>query len=136
MNDSKYGWDKPDNNTLRLTLLHTPKTKKNYAYQDRQDFGHHTFTYSLVGHVGALDVVQTRENAELLNQRIKAFVVGKHRGELGKSYSLAFSDNRNVLIKALKKAEVQMNMWYACMKLQASRRRKPRLSLPTTLWLL
>lgn len=69
------------------------------------DFGHHTFTYSLVGHVGALDVVQTRENAELLNQRIKAFVVGKHRGELGKSYSLAFSDNRNVLIKALKKAE-------------------------------
>ena len=105
MNDSKYGWDKPDNNTLRLTLLHTPKTKKNYAYQDRQDFGHHTFTYSLVGHVGALDVVQTREYAELLNQRIKAFVVGKHRGELGKSYSLAFSDNRNVLIKALKKAE-------------------------------
>ena len=105
MNDSKYGWDKPDNNTLRLTLLHTPKTKKNYAYQDRQDFGHHTFTYSLVGHVGALDVVQTRENAELLNQRIKAFVVGKHRGELGKSYSLAFSDNRNVLIKALKKDE-------------------------------
>lgn len=105
MNDSKYGWDKPDNNTLRLTLLHTPKTKSNYAYQDRQDFGRHTFTYSLVGHTGALDVVRTRENAELLNQRIKAFAVGKHRGELGKSYSLAFSDNRNVLIKALKKAE-------------------------------
>ncbi|WP_302607706.1 glycoside hydrolase family 38 C-terminal domain-containing protein [uncultured Bacteroides sp.] len=105
MNDSKYGWDKPDNNILRLTLLHTPKTKSNYAYQDRQDFGRHTFTYSLVGHTGALDVVRTRENAELLNQRIKAFAVGKHRGELGKSYSLAFSDNRNVLIKALKKAE-------------------------------
>ena len=40
---------------------------------------------------------------------------------------MAFSDNRNVLIKALKKAEVQMNMWYACMKPQASRRRKPRI---------
>lgn len=105
MNDSKYGWDKPDNNTLRLTLLHTPKTKGNYAYQDRQDFGRHTFTYSLVGHAGALDVVQTRENAELLNRRIQAFTTGKHRGELGKSYSLASSDNRNVLIKALKKAE-------------------------------
>ena len=105
MNDSKYGWGKPDNNTLRLTLLHTPKTKRNYAYQDRQDFGRHIFTYSLVGHAGALDVVQTRENAELLNQRIKAFATGKHRGELGKSYSLASSDNRNVLIKALKKAE-------------------------------
>ncbi len=105
MNDSKYGWDKPDNSTLRLTLLHTPKTKGNYAYQDRQDFGHHTFTYSLVGHAGTLDIVRTRENAELLNQRIKAFTTGKHRGELGKSYSLASSDNRNVLIKALKKAE-------------------------------
>ena len=105
MNDSKYGWDKPDNNTLRLTLLHTPKTKEHYAYQNRQDFGYHTFTYSLIGHAGALDVVQIREEAESLNQRIKAFATEKHSGELGRKYSLAFSDNRNVLIKALKKAE-------------------------------
>lgn len=105
MNDSKYGWDKPDNNTLRLTLLHTPKTKEHYAYQNCQDFGYHTFTYSLIGHAGALDVVQIREEAESLNQRIKAFATEKHSGELGRKYSLAFSDNRNVLIKALKKAE-------------------------------
>lgn len=105
MNDSKYGWDKPDNNTLRLTLLHTPKTKNGYVYQDHQDFGHHEFTYSLVGHAGDLDVAGTRENAELLNQGIKAFATGKHGGNLGKIYSLASSDNRNVLIKALKKAE-------------------------------
>lgn len=105
MNDSKYGWDKPDNNTLRLTLLHTPKTKEHYAYQNCQDFGYHTFTYSLIGHTGTLDVVRVREEAELLNQRIKAFITGKHHGELGKTYSLAFSNNRNVLIKALKKAE-------------------------------
>ena len=105
LNDSKYGWDKPDDNTLRLTLLHTPKTKGNYAYQDHQDFGHHSFTYSLIGHSGGLNVVQTREDAELLNQRIKAFVTDKHHGELGKNYSLAHSDNRNILIKALKKAE-------------------------------
>jgi len=44
MNDSKYGWDKPDNHTIRLTLLHTPETRGGYAYQDHQDFGHHTFT--------------------------------------------------------------------------------------------
>lgn len=136
MNDSKYGWDKPDNNTLRLTLLHTPKTKKNYAYQDRQDFGHHTFTYSLVGHVGALDVVQTRENAELLNQRIKAFVVGKHRGELGKSYSLAFSDNRNVLIKALKKAESSDEYVVRVYEAAGKQAQKASIVLPTTLWLL
>ena len=50
LNDSKYDWDKPVDNTLRLTLLHTPATKGGYAYQNKQDFGHHTFTYSIVGH--------------------------------------------------------------------------------------
>jgi len=25
LNDSKYGWDKPDNGTLRLSLIHTPR---------------------------------------------------------------------------------------------------------------
>lgn len=105
MNNSKYGWDKPDDSTLRLTLLHTPKTKRRYTYQDHQDFGHHVFTYSLSGHAGGLDMAQTRENAEVLNQGLKAFVTVKHGGELGRSYSLAASDNRNVIIKALKKAE-------------------------------
>lgn len=37
LNDSKYGWDKPADNTLRLTLLHTPATKGGYAYQNKQD---------------------------------------------------------------------------------------------------
>lgn len=105
MNDSKYGWDKPDDNTLRLTLLHTPKTQKFYAYQDHQDQGYHTFTYSLVGHTGALHVEQMRRQAEVLNQRIKAFAVPRHEGVLGKSYSLAASDNDHVVIKALKRAE-------------------------------
>lgn len=40
LNDSKYGWDKPADNTIRLTLLHTPSTKGGYSYQSRQDFGH------------------------------------------------------------------------------------------------
>ena len=105
INDSKYGWDKPDNNTLRLTLLHTPETCNSYPYQDRQDMGFHTFTYSLIGHAGTLDKAALCETAEVLNQRMKAFATTKHRGELGKDYSLASSDNCNVLIKALKKAE-------------------------------
>lgn len=105
MNDSKYGWDKPDDNTLRLTLLHTPETDKDYAYQNRQDMGHHCFTYSLVPHAGNLDKPTTVENAEILNQKLKAFRTGKHKGELGKEFSFVSSNNRNVLIKALKKAE-------------------------------
>ena len=106
LNDSKYGWDKPDNNTVRLTLLHTPETKGNYAYQDRQDFGFHTFTYSLTGHDGALDKPATAIKAEILNQPIKAFSSPKHAGTLGKEFAFVRSSNDQVVIKALKKAEV------------------------------
>lgn len=105
MNDSKYGWDKPNDNTLRLTLLHTPKTKGGYTYQDRQDNGHHSFTYTLTGHSGALNKAATCRNAEQLNQGVKAFAVAKHPGALGKSFSLATIDNKALAIKALKGAE-------------------------------
>lgn len=105
MNDCKYGWDKPDDHTLRLTLLHTPATRNNYAYQDRQDMGFHTFTYSLMGHTGALDKAALCEASEVLNQRVKAFATDRHKGKLGRYYSLITSDNKNVLVKALKKAE-------------------------------
>ena len=105
LNDSKYGWDKPNDNTIRLTLLHTPETKRNYAYQNRQDFGFHSFTYSLIGHGGKLDKAETVQQGELLNQRLKAFQTDSHKGTLGKTFSFASSDNRNVLLKALKKAE-------------------------------
>lgn len=105
LNDCKYGWDKPDDHTLRLTLLHTPKTDRGYPYQDHQDFGYHTFTYSFVGHAGTLEPVAARRCAEGLNQRIKAFAVPKHAGTLGKSFSAVSSDNEQVTIKALKLAE-------------------------------
>ena len=32
LNDCKYGWDKPTNNMLRLSLIHTPKVSTNYFY--------------------------------------------------------------------------------------------------------
>lgn len=54
MNDCKYGWDKPDDRTLRLTLLHTPTPGRHYKYQSRQDIGRHVFTYSIVGHAKSL----------------------------------------------------------------------------------
>lgn len=110
MNDCKYGWDKPDDNTLRLTLLHTPSTDRNYVYQDHQDLGHHEFTYSLMGHSGALRTSDASRESGRLNQRVKPFVVDRHKGDLGKSYSIASVDNDNMMIKALKKAE--KGDWY------------------------
>lgn len=105
LNDSKYGWDKPDDNTIRLTLLHTPETKGNYAYQNRQDFGYHTFTYSLIGHNGILDKPETIQKAEKLNQPLKAFKADKHIGSLGKAFTFISSDNNKVVVKTVKKAE-------------------------------
>lgn len=105
MNDCKYGWDKPDDHTIRLTLLNTPGTNKRYVYQDKQDFGYHTFTYSLVGHSGKLEKPKTVCKSDLLNQKLKAFSTSKHQGTLGKEFSFASSDNENVIVKAIKKAE-------------------------------
>ena len=104
INDSKYGWDKPNDNTLRLTLLHTPKTGRGYTYQDHQDFGHHEFTYSLAAHEGGLDRVKDGSRAARLNQKIKAFTADKHKGE-GKMLSFVKTDAPNVAVKALKGAE-------------------------------
>lgn len=105
MNDCKYGWDKPDDHTLRLTLIHTPGSKVKYLHQNSQDFGYHCFTYSLMGHLGQLNKAQTVQKAEQLNQRLKAFQAGKHKGLLGKEFSFVASNNNQVLIKALKRAE-------------------------------
>ena len=105
LNDCKYGWDKPDDHTLRLSLLHTPAVKNNYVYQARQDFGHHTFIYSLIGHADRLDKAQATMQGELLNQPLRGFLSEKHQGDLGKTFSFVSSDNKNVVVKALKKAE-------------------------------
>ncbi len=105
LNDSKYGWDKPADNTIRLTLLHTPSTKGGYSYQSRQDFGHHEFTYSIVGHEGDYRDGCTVAKAELLNQPLKAFIVPKHRGDLGRTFSFAEVTGGSVAVRALKHAE-------------------------------
>lgn len=103
LNDSKYGWDKPDDNTVRLTLLHTPKTGGGYSYQSRQDMGRHAFTYSIVGHSGNWS--GTVRKAEVLNRPVLAFVSPKHKGALGRSFSFVRSLNDAVDIRALKHAE-------------------------------
>jgi alpha-mannosidase len=105
MNDSRYGWDKPSDNTIRLTLLHTPKTKGGYAYQDKQDFGQHHFTYSIYGHRQSYAEAQTVLRAEVLNQPISAFVTEKRKGTLGKTFSFVRTNNPHVQLKAMKQAE-------------------------------
>jgi alpha-mannosidase len=106
LNDSKYGWDKPDNNTLRLTLLHTPKTgERNFVYQDHQDHGYHHFRYAIVSHESTPADAETAWKAEAFNQPLLSFIATKHAGQLGRSFSLVKTNNPQVAIKAIKKAE-------------------------------
>ena len=105
LNDSRYGWDKPTDNTLRLSLLYAPKPGGGYVYQAHQDKGHHVFTYSIVGHEGELNLVDVNREAAALNSPLRAFAAPKHKGTLGRTFSFVESSNPNVVIRTMKRAE-------------------------------
>jgi alpha-mannosidase len=109
LSDCKYGSDKPDDNTLRLTLIYTPGLGEGNgrAYSDQltQDWGHHEFIYGLAGHPGDWRQSQTDWQAYRLNQPLMAFESRKHSGVLGKEFTLLKISNSRVRVLALKKAE-------------------------------
>jgi alpha-mannosidase len=106
MTDSKYGWDKPADNTLRLTLLHTPLPRAS-AYQASQDLGKHQFAYVVVGHRGDWRRGQIPTLAAALNQPLIAFQTTSHSGSLGGQFSFASLTDRTgqFAIRAIKRAE-------------------------------
>lgn len=112
MNDSKFASDKPDDSTVRLTMLYTPGVRGEYQDQATQDLGHHQIVFALQPHKG-----DWRDPANLppggtgpwqaarLNQPLQAFVVTAHPGPLGKAVSLASCESPHVMMTAMKKAE-------------------------------
>ena len=105
LNDCKYGWDKPTDNILRHTLLHTPFAGKNRIYQGVQDVGQHEFTYALLPHSGDWRTAQVPRHAARLNQPLRAFVTAKHDGPFVYEASLLQCDHPQVNIRAVKQAE-------------------------------
>jgi len=105
----KYGSDKPDDHTLRLTLLYTPGlgdgNTRAYSDQTSQDWGHHELTYGLAAHAGDWRSEGTDWQALRLNQPLIAFVSPKHEGTLGRAFSLMNVSNSRVRVLAIKKAE-------------------------------
>jgi alpha-mannosidase len=104
MSDSKYGSDKPDDHTLRLTLIYTPGTRGGYHDQGTQDQGRHQILYALAGHKGdwieGLDTWQ----AARLNQPLRAFLPAAHSGS-GRTFSFLSLNSKQVQVEAIKKAE-------------------------------
>jgi alpha-mannosidase len=112
INDSKYGWDKPNDRTLRLSLLHTPRPGTSYTYQSSNDLGQHRFVYSIAGHAGDWRQGRLPVRATQLNQPLLAFLTTAHGGALGRTFSIASlgaptapDTTGQVAIVALKKAE-------------------------------
>jgi alpha-mannosidase len=112
LTDCKNGSDKPNDNTLRLTLMRSPGMQpatngrpQAYTDQANQDWGHHEVLFGLAGHAGDWRKDQTDWQAYRLNDPLIAFATTKHVGTLGKNFSLLHLDNTRVRVLALKKAE-------------------------------
>ena len=105
LTDDKNGSDKPDDHTLRLTLIRTPGIAGGYSDQATQDIGHHEFVYGIAGHQADWRDAQTDWQAQRLNAPLVAFETSKHDGALGKSFSLLKVSNPRIRVLAVKKAE-------------------------------
>lgn len=108
LEDCKFGSDKPDNNTLRLTLMYTPKSTAHggwFIYQSTQDWGIHDAKYAVYGHNGDWAKAESPWQAKFFNQPLIAFEAPKHAGELGQSFSSISINNPQVGLMAFKKME-------------------------------
>src|SRR5580704_5782386 len=88
LTDCKNGSDKPNDHTIRLTLIRTPGTRGGYADQGTQDIGHHEFVYGIAGHAADWRQGQTDWQAQRLNDPLIAFESPRHAGALGREFSL------------------------------------------------
>lgn len=103
--DCKYGWDKPNENTLRLTCLHTPAgafTKD--ARQDLQDIDRNIFSFGICSHKGALSSL-TESESELFNEKMVAFQTSSRREGKYDDISLLKISSSGVAVRAIKKAQ-------------------------------
>jgi alpha-mannosidase len=105
LTDCKNGSDKPDDHTIRLTLIRTPGARGGYPDQATQDLGHHEFVYGIAGHAAGWRDAQTDWQAQRLNAPLIAFETSKHEGSLGRTFSLLKVSNPRIRVLALKKAE-------------------------------
>ena len=116
LEDSKFGSDKPDERTLRLTLLYTPGVRGDYLDQYSQDWGRHDITYGLYGHPG--DWRQGSEwQARRLNQPLVAFTTTSHPGRLGTTFSFCSASSAQVDVRALKMSEDGKALLVRCQEL-------------------
>ena len=105
LSECKYGWDKFDNNTLRLTVVHTPKG--NYridSMQSMMDLGLNRYSFGIFSHEGKAGA-DTQLQARMFTQPMCAVRCRIHEGPLGAEYSFGSVSTNDVIMRAMKKAE-------------------------------
>ena len=103
ISECKYGWDKFDNNTLRLTLMHTPlKNYKVDSMQSMMELGLNRYSYAIYSHKGTV-AHDTQTEARNFVMPMSSFILSKHEGEFSE-YSFG-SLSGNAILRAVKKAE-------------------------------
>ncbi len=106
--DCKYGWDKPNDNTLRLTCIHTPAgafTKE--TRQDLQDLGRNIFSFGIYCHSGSFENGTQAQNESFQKPLIAFQTSARRKGSLSDDFSFAKINNKNVIVRAIKLAEDQ-----------------------------
>jgi len=128
LTDCKNGSDKPNDHTIRLTLIRTPGTRGGYADQGTQDIGHHEFVYGIAGHAADWRSSQTDWQAQRLNDPLIAFEAAKHAGARGREFSLLKVSNPRIRALALKKAEQSDEIIVRLVELDGQPQRDVRIS--------
>jgi len=102
LSECKHGWDKYNDNTLRLTAIHTPK--RNYridSMQSMMDLGLNRYSFAIFSHKGAVGA-ETQLEAKKYTYPLVGTVLDKHSGVLGAEYSFGSASTNDVIVRAIK----------------------------------
>lgn len=100
--ECKHGWDKYNDNTLRLTAIHTPK--KNYridSMQSMMELGLNRYSFAVFSHKGKVGT-ETQLEAKKYTYPLIGVAMDKHSGKLGTEYSFGGVSTNDVIVRAIK----------------------------------
>ena len=106
MNDCKYGHSVVDDSTLQLSLL---RCGNNFD-EKPNDQGEHIMSYSIIPHSGNYIDADIVRKAYAFNNPMLAKEINNSDGELAQSFSLIKTENKNIIIDTVKKAEDSENI--------------------------
>ncbi len=104
--DSRTGWDKPDEHTLRLTVVHTPKNPRLAASaHNLLDLGLNRYGWAVYPHCGSWQG-SVQNKALDYNEPMTAFILtGQSDGTAEPRVSFASVNNDGVIVRAVKAAQ-------------------------------